>query len=512
MHAPAIRLVCSLLVAAVIPAAARAQGGPAAVTSSTTATTRLYVRTIPAGAQVTIDGSPLGTSDGLFLVPAGTAKVTVQFDGRDPEVRQVEIAEGHITRLEITPGAGGAPAAPADSRVFAGPGITPPAPKVPGLRSRRTLAQPLAALTPIDALLDKPVEKAMDFQETPLDAVARRIGEAAGVDVAFDRRALEAAGLDLEATTVTARWAGLPLASLLDTVCRDFGITWTVRDRDVVVTTLETAQEQLLVHVHDVSDLITDDCQILIDVIQGSVAAHTWDTVGGPGAIRPDGTKDGAFLVVIHTLDVHRQVAGFLARLRTLKATPAGTRGPLAAEGYWNDSPQTVAIRQALDRVVPGPIEFAETPLRAALAEIEKVGGVAIAVDSGSLTAAGIDLDATTLSGRFRELPLARLLERLLDEVGLVASVERDQLVVTTKESAHQHLSVAIYPIDRLLVAGRDGQAIVDLLQTTVSPEQWDVVGGPAVARFLDGDAPCLVVEHTTAGHRAVAAFLGSLR
>ena len=512
MHARAILLLPALLVAAVIPSAARAQGGPAAVTSSTTATTRLYVRTIPAGAQVTIDGSPLGTSDGLFLVPAGTAKVTVQFDGRDPEVRQVEIAEGHITRLEITPGAGGAPAAPADARVFAGPGITPPAPKVPGLRSRRTLAQPLAALTPIDALLDKPVEQAFDFQETPLRAVSSQIGEAAGVDVAFDRRALEAAGLDLEATTVTARVAGLPLASLLDAVCRDFGIAWTVRDRDVVVTTREAAQEQLLVHVHDVSDLITDDAQLLIDVIQNCVAPQTWDTVGGPGAIRPDGTKDGAFLVVIHTLDVHRQVAAFLARLRALKAIPAGTRGPLAAEGYWNDSPQTVAIRQALDRVVPGPIEFAETPLRAALAEIGKVGGIAIAVDMKSLEEAGIDLDATTLSGRFRELPLARLLERLLDEVGLVASVERDQLVVTTKESAHQHLSVAIYPIDRLLVAGRDGQAIVDLLQTTVSPEQWDVVGGPAVARFLDGDAPCLVVEHTTAGHRAVAAFLGSLR
>ena len=99
------------------------------------------------------------------------------------------------------------------------------------------------------------------------------------------------------------------------TVCRELRIAWTVRDRDVVFTTPEAAQERLLAHVHDVSDLITDDVQLLIDTIQTSAAAPTWDTVGGPATAKfLDG--DAPCLVVAHTTAGHRAVAAFLGSLR----------------------------------------------------------------------------------------------------------------------------------------------------------------------------------------------------
>jgi hypothetical protein len=72
-----------------------------AVESTPSPTTRLYVRTLPPGATVTVDGESLGTSDGLFLVPPGVRKVSVELDGYGPQVRQIEVRQGWISRVEI---------------------------------------------------------------------------------------------------------------------------------------------------------------------------------------------------------------------------------------------------------------------------------------------------------------------------------------------------------------------------------------------------------------------------
>ncbi len=55
----------------------------------------------------------------------------------------------------------------------------------------------------------------------------------------------------------------------------------------------------------------------LIDLIQGTVAADTWDTVGGQGAIRPFETN--LSLVVSQTQEVHDQIADLLEQLRRLQ-------------------------------------------------------------------------------------------------------------------------------------------------------------------------------------------------
>ena len=57
--------------------------------------------------------------------------------------------------------------------------------------------------------------------------------------------------------------------------------------------------------------------QPLIDLIQSTVSADTWDTVGGPGAIRPFETN--LSLVVSQTQEVHDQLADLLEQLRRLQ-------------------------------------------------------------------------------------------------------------------------------------------------------------------------------------------------
>jgi general secretion pathway protein D len=57
--------------------------------------------------------------------------------------------------------------------------------------------------------------------------------------------------------------------------------------------------------------------QPLIDLIQSTVAADTWDAVGGQGAIRPFETN--LSLVVSQTQEVHDQIADLLEQLRRLQ-------------------------------------------------------------------------------------------------------------------------------------------------------------------------------------------------
>jgi hypothetical protein len=64
--------------------------------------TMLYVRTMPSGAEIRLDGKSLGTSDGLFPVKAGNYKIVLDLAGFQPEEQQITVRDGRITRIELT--------------------------------------------------------------------------------------------------------------------------------------------------------------------------------------------------------------------------------------------------------------------------------------------------------------------------------------------------------------------------------------------------------------------------
>lgn len=74
---------------------------PAHLDTSTTPSTRLFVRTVPTGAALTLDGTRIGKSDGLFPIPAGARQLTIELAGHAPETREVQVRQGRITRLEV---------------------------------------------------------------------------------------------------------------------------------------------------------------------------------------------------------------------------------------------------------------------------------------------------------------------------------------------------------------------------------------------------------------------------
>ena len=64
--------------------------------------TRLYVRTVPPGAKVVLDGKELGIADGLFIILPGDHMVTLELEGYSPQKRDVKVPAEHITRLVVT--------------------------------------------------------------------------------------------------------------------------------------------------------------------------------------------------------------------------------------------------------------------------------------------------------------------------------------------------------------------------------------------------------------------------
>jgi hypothetical protein len=170
-----------------------------------------------------------------------------------------------------------------------------------------------AARERINAILERPMEP-MDFNESPLRDVAEHLSEVLGVPVEIDARALEDLGLDLD-TPITLMLHGVRGHALLNRMLSPLDLAWIVQDEALLITTKEKAEERLEVRLYYLPLGYDTDFQALIDLIQSTVAADTWDTVGGPGAMRPMEEGPTSQLVVSTTYQVHREVEGLLRGL-----------------------------------------------------------------------------------------------------------------------------------------------------------------------------------------------------
>ncbi|MFM8290127.1 MAG: hypothetical protein ACKOC4_00320, partial [Planctomycetia bacterium] len=176
------------------------------------------------------------------------------------------------------------------------------------------------------------------FAETPLRDVVAHIKDGLGLPIAIDMKALEDAGIDLE-TPISLDASAGTFRSTLRRILDPIGLTWMVRDECLLITTRETAVENLAVRLYPLpcaaaSDADADPLAPLVDVIQnttGGVAA--WADFGGHGTVRP--SPDGAGLVIAQTEETHDEVEGLMRSLHDRGLAELG----LAADGAAARSP-----------------------------------------------------------------------------------------------------------------------------------------------------------------------------
>lgn len=131
---------------------------------------------------------------------------------------------------------GGAPAKAAPAKPTAQPAKTP--------RTEKDILDALHRVVPFD------------FSEQPLASVAVHLGEVLGLEVKLDTHTLEDAGI-MPDTPITFESKSLSTMAALNQLLRPLGLTWTICDETLLITTPEEAENHLITRVYNVADLIT---------------------------------------------------------------------------------------------------------------------------------------------------------------------------------------------------------------------------------------------------------------
>ena len=184
------------------------------------------------------------------------------------------------------------------------PGIAPVAglPALPSLVELKTLSKPL--MMKVDA----------EFPEVALKDACEFLSELVNADVVIDTKALDEIGLTVD-TPVNANLRGLPLIDVLALTLEQLDLTWMARRGAIAVTTPEAAENSLTTVRHGIADLLRSGmtADSIRETIMSSVAAETWDEVGGPGSVHRAATT----LDVRQTVQVQLQIAQLLNDLRS---------------------------------------------------------------------------------------------------------------------------------------------------------------------------------------------------
>jgi hypothetical protein len=244
--------------------------------------------------------------------------------------------------------------------------------------------RPSAGQARILAALDQTTE--FDFRERLLSDVINDFKEKHKIEIDLDRKALNEAGVGTD-TPMTETLKNITLRSALRLLLMRLDLTYVVGDGYLLITSKSQAEEKLSTKIYPVRDLVTlgsefrpapppndvssfpglvqafpgirpapgktDDFTGLIDLITSSVSPTTWDEVGGPGSIQPNGNAQA--IAVSQTDEVHDQIVALLAALRLVRDEQITAAKPLdpAAASEAAESKTTLQVHAY--RLMRGP-------------------------------------------------------------------------------------------------------------------------------------------------------------
>jgi len=221
----------------------------------------------------------------------------------------------------------------------------------------------------IEQCLREPIG-CLSFRDTPLRQVIDDLRTLSGINIVPDYRALQEANICLD-TPVTLSVQKLSLRSALNILLDQAKLTYAIENQVLTITTPKAKRGGNRVVTYQVEDLVEPNSPVaaalaqqfaktadktnasvrsntttgvedlLICLIQNTVAADTWKDVGGQGTIQY--FPLGKALVVNQTQDVQEDVQVLLESLRRLKNNPANADCPCPAIGRTNS--QVLEIR-----------------------------------------------------------------------------------------------------------------------------------------------------------------------
>ncbi|MEK6234509.1 MAG: STN domain-containing protein, partial [Planctomycetales bacterium] len=257
-----------------------------------------------------------GAGGGFFQLPPEPPKETKQPENLGRQKEEEDRSAPHKNESKTT----GSPIA-----------LTPPTTK-PAVRTPRLGMKPTPGELAVERLqfaLTQPIKSPLGL--TSLTSAVAALKERHGINIVINQAALEGDedagedGFDPDQGYVGVNASGISLAAALDLMLQPTGLTWTIRNECVVITSLDDLGEGMHAKFHDVNDLLTPVGQVipqsaslderdLVGLVKGLVESDAWGSDGG--MIKAfHGT-----LIVFQTTSTHKGVERLLRQLRLVRA------------------------------------------------------------------------------------------------------------------------------------------------------------------------------------------------
>lgn len=150
-------------------------------------------------------------------------------------------------------------------------------------------------------------ETSMTAVSLPLVEFFHQLSSMHEIPIVVDRRALEEIGLSAE-EPVTISLNNVSLRSLLRLALREFDLTYMIKDEVLQITTIESAEQNLIVRAYTIPGIFVPKADDLVKALQTTVIPEAWDLIGGPS--RAAVVEN--VLVVAGTDYLHDETADFL--------------------------------------------------------------------------------------------------------------------------------------------------------------------------------------------------------
>ncbi|TWU55909.1 hypothetical protein [Rubripirellula reticaptiva] len=148
---------------------------------------------------------------------------------------------------------------------------------------------------------------------------------------------------------------------------------------------------------------------------------------------------------------------------------------------------------------------FIDTPLNEAMRVLSQAHDIPIVIDQLALEEIGIASDVP-INLSLKNVSLHSFLRLLLRANNLTYMIEDEVMQITTIERVEMNLGTRMYRLPASLIKKSDKVLVV--LQSTIVPDTWAVLGGPSTATALDH---VLIISTTKDVHIQVEDFLNTL-
>ena len=153
----------------------------------------------------------------------------------------------------------------------------------------------------------------LDFFEETLGGVLSYFRDLHGIQIEIDQKSLDEVGIATDQVVQDRSLKGIPLQDALELILDELDLTFTMKNRVLLITSVEAAEQNVETRVYNYDSKLPVSLEELQEIIVHQVSPSSWEEVGGSGAL----TVFKTGMVIRQTFRVHMEIHELLSQLQT---------------------------------------------------------------------------------------------------------------------------------------------------------------------------------------------------